>query len=197
MKIGIYGGSFNPIHKGHLHLADSIMKDLKLDKIIFVPSKISPHKSSDEYVSEKDRLKMIELSISDNERFELSDYELSQERVSYSVYTVRHFRELYPDDELFLLIGTDMLLCFEKWYCYEEIMKSVTLAVAARNDGDLQDIEKKADELSEYGKIIVSKSEPYPVSSTEIRKKIRKNQNWSCYLNENVVQYIRLGSLYM
>lgn len=197
MKIGIYGGSFNPIHNGHMHLAECVMNDLGLDKIIFVPSKISPHKSSDEYVSEKDRLKMIELAIAEKDKFELSDYELSQERVSYSVYTVRHFRELYPDDELFLLIGTDMLLCFEKWYCFEEIMQNVILAVAARNDGDLKDIEKKAEELSGYGKIIVSKSPAYPVSSTEIRKKIRKNQNWSCYLDENVVQYIRLGTLYM
>ena len=123
MKIGIFGGSFNPIHKGHMHLAESVMEDIKLDKIIFVPSKISPHKSSDEYISENDRLEMVRLSIMNNRNFEVSDYELTQERVSYSVYTVRHFKEKYPDDELYLLVGTDMLLCFEKWYKFEEIMK--------------------------------------------------------------------------
>ena len=98
MKIGIFGGSFNPIHKGHMHLAESVMEDIKLDKIIFVPSKISPHKSSDEYISENDRLEMVRLSIMNNRNFEVSDYELTQDRVSYSVYTVRHFKEKYPDD---------------------------------------------------------------------------------------------------
>lgn len=196
MKIGIFGGSFNPIHKGHMHLAESVMEDIKLDKIIFVPSKISPHKSSDEYISENDRLEMVRLSIMNNRSFEVSDYELTQDRVSYSVYTVRHFKEKYPDDELYLLVGTDMLLCFEKWYKFEEIMKLADIVAVARENGEIDALNKKSNELSRYGKVIICKAEPFSVSSTEIRKKIVNNENWYCYLEKNVVQYIRLGGFY-
>ncbi len=196
MKIGIFGGSFNPIHKGHMHLAESVMEDIKLDKIIFVPSKISPHKSSDEYISENDRLEMVRLSIMNNRNFEVSDYELAQDRVSYSVYTVRHFKEKYPDDELYLLVGTDMLLCFEKWYKFEEIMKLAAIVAVARENGEIDALNKKSKELSGYGKVIICKAEPFSVSSTEIRKKIVNNENWYCYLEKNVVQYIRLGGFY-
>ena len=197
MKIGIFGGSFNPIHKGHLHLAESVEKELGLDKIIFVPSKISPHRASDEYVSERDRLEMIKLAIESNDKFEVSDYELLQNRVSYTIYTINYFKTVYPDDEIYLLIGSDMLMSFEQWYCFEEIMKKAVIVCVSRNKGDFSELNSKASVLSVYGEIRVCTTSPFPVSSTEIRKKIRKNQNWYRYLDKNVVQYIRLGKLYL
>lgn len=196
MKTGIFGGSFNPVHRGHIHLAESVRDSLGLDRVIFVPSKISPHKSSSEYVSEEHRLNMLKIAVENKKCFEVSDYELNCERVSYSVYTVKHFREIYPDDELYLLIGSDMLLCFDKWYCFKEIMAEVTLAVTSRQDGDFGELYQKADELSAFGRIIINKTEPFPLSSTEIRKKIMKNHNYTCYLDKNVVQYITLNNLY-
>ena len=89
-----------------------------------------------------------------------------------------------------------MLLYFEKWYRFEDILKNVTLAVVSRTDGDRDILLEKAEKLGEYGRITIGKSAPLMVSSTEIRKKIAKNENCSCYLDKNVVQYIRMGNLY-
>lgn len=196
MKTGIYGGSFNPVHKGHIHLAESIKAEFGLDRIFFVPSRISPHRSSEEYASAQDRLEMLRLACEGREGFEVCGYELESDRVSYSVYTVEHFRSLYPDDELYLLVGSDMLLSFDKWYRFEDILKNVNLAVCSRQDGDSSELQRKAQELSQYGRIYISQAAPVSVSSTKIRKKLAKNENCYCYLDENVVQYIRLKGLY-
>lgn len=196
MRTGIFGGSFNPVHNGHIHLAETVMKELKLDRIFFVPSGISPHRSSAEYASGDDRLEMLRLACRDNENFFVCDYELKTDRVSYTFYTVEYFRNTYPDDELFLLVGSDMLLSFEKWFRFRDILENVTLAAVSRQQGDSQELLQKMSELSEYGKIIVCTAAPCEVSSTEIRKKVSKNENLTCYLGENVVQYIRLKGLY-
>ncbi len=139
---------------------------------------------------------MLRLACEGIDGFEVSDYELRNERVSYSVYTVSHFRRLFPEDELFLLVGSDMLLSFDRWYRFEDILKNVTLAVCSREDGDFETLKQKAEELAVYGNISLCTAPPVMVSSTEIRKKIEKNQDLSCYLNENVVQYIRLKGLF-
>jgi nicotinate-nucleotide adenylyltransferase len=196
MKTGIFGGSFNPVHKGHIHLADSIMQEFGLDRIFFVPSGISPHRSSAEYASGEDRAEMLRLACKGHTGLEVCDYELKSDRVSYSVYTVRHFRKLYPEDELYMLIGSDMLMCFDKWYKFGEILENVKLAVVSRENGDMEKLMRKAEELSRYGRIFISSAKPITVSSTEIRKKIEKNSDLTCYLDENVVQYIRLRKLY-
>lgn len=196
MKIGIYGGSFNPVHNGHIHLAETAMKDFRLDKIFFVPSRISPHKSSDEYASGADRLAMLRLATSGNENFHVSDYELKSNRVSYSIYTVEHFHNIFRGDEIFLLIGSDMLMSFDTWFFYKRILEKSSLIVVSRNENELDELRKKARELSAYGEILISSAPPEVISSTEIRKKILKNSDFSCYLDKKVVQYIGLKKLY-
>lgn len=197
MNIGIYGGSFNPVHKGHIHLAETAVRDFGLDKVYFVPSGISPHRSIDEYVSGEDRLEMLRLVTSGKPFFGVSDYELKNDRISYSLYTVEHFRNKFPADRLFLLVGSDMLMSFDKWYCFEKILSQATLIVVSRKSGDIDSLRRKADELSVYGEILISSALPEVISSTEIRKNFRKNSDFACYLDENVVQYIRLKGLYM
>ena len=196
MRIGIFGGSFNPVHNGHIHLAETVMKELRLDRIFLVPSRISPHRSSDEYASGKDSLEMLRLASENKRGLEVCDYELESERVSYTIYTIEHFRELYPNDDLFLLVGSDMLMSFEKWFRFEDILDEASLAVVSREKGDSGELIKKAEELRRYGEIFISSAPAVTVSSTEIRKKIAKNADWACYLDENVVQYIRSGGLY-
>lgn len=196
MRIGIYGGSFNPVHNGHIHLALTAAEEFGLDRIYLVPSKKSPHRSSDEYASDKDRIEMLRLACRVSGKLEVSSYELENDRVSYSVYTVRHFRELFPDAELFLLVGSDMLLSFDKWFCYEEILTQVELCVVSRNEGDLDELHRYAEKLGKSDRIHISCVAPIEVSSTEIRKKIAKNKNFSCYLDKNVVQYITMRGLY-
>ena len=196
MRIGIFGGSFNPVHKGHIHLAETAKKDFGLDRVYLVPSKISPHRSSSEYVSGEDRLAMLRLACREREGLEVSGYELRNDRISYTIYTIDHFRRRFPDDELFLLVGSDMLLCFDSWYRYEEILSKASVCVVSRNEGDGGELEKKAQELRKYGRIFISNSSPEVMSSSMIRKKIAKNENYACYLDENVVQYIVLKGLY-
>lgn len=196
MKTGIYGGSFNPVHNGHIHLALSAIEELQLDRIFLLPSLISPHRSSAEYASPGDRLEMLRLACGVSEKLNVCDYEIKSDRKSYTIYTVEEFRRRFPYDELFLLVGSDMLMIFETWYRFEEILKEVTLAVVSRKGGDISTLDKKAQELQKYGKIIVCSAQPLEISSTEIRKKIVKNENFSCYLDKNVVQYITSNNLY-
>lgn len=196
MKIGIYGGSFNPVHNGHIHLALSAVDELQLDRIFLVPSLISPHRSSAEYAPPDDRLEMLRLACEVSEKMNVCDYEIKSDRKSYTIYTVEEFRRRFPDDELFLLVGSDMFMIFETWNRFEEILKEVTLAVVSRKDGDRSALEKKAQELQKFGKIVVCSAQPLEISSTEIRKKIVKNEKFSCYLDKNVVQYITLNNLY-
>lgn len=196
MRIGIYGGSFNPVHNGHIHLAVSAADQLSLDRVYLIPSRISPHRSMNEYASGEDRLAMLRLACKCDRRLRASDFELRSDRVSYTIYTIEHFRELYPEAELFLLVGTDMLMSFETWYRFEEILSLASLFVTSRYEDDGEKLEKKAENLRKYGNIVISSSEPLEISSTDVRKKIAKNENFTCYLDENVVQYIRLKGLY-
>jgi len=196
MRIGIYGGSFNPVHNGHIHLALTAVSELELDRLYLVPSKISPHRSSAEYVPEEDRLEMLRCACRVSDRLEVCDYELRSDRVSYTVFTVEEFRRRFPDDELFLLVGSDMLMIFETWNRFADILRECTLAVVSRCEGDIPELERKAEELRRYGNIVICRAEAVEVSSTDIRKKIAKNQKYSCYLDKNVVQYIRLKKLY-
>ncbi|MBQ9898196.1 MAG: nicotinate (nicotinamide) nucleotide adenylyltransferase [Ruminococcus sp.] len=196
MRIGIYGGSFNPVHNGHIHLARTVADELGLDRVYLVPSRISPHRSVAEYASPEDRTAMLRLAAQCDERLRVSTYELDTDRVSYSIYTVEHFRRKFPDEELFLLIGSDMLLSFDKWFRFEDIMREVTLAAVSRENGDIGLLEEKAEQLRKFGEICISRSSAVEVSSTEIRKKIAKNQDFTCYIDENVVQYIRQKGLY-
>ena len=101
MRIGIFGGSFNPVHNGHIRLAVTAAEEYGLDKVYLVPSRVSPHRSSDEYASGEDRTEMLRLACAADSRLEVCDYELRTDRVSYTVYTVEYFRSLYPSDELF------------------------------------------------------------------------------------------------
>lgn len=197
MRVGLFGGSFNPIHLGHVHLAESVRDALSLDRVVLVPSRRSPHKSNDEYVSDEHRLNMCRLAVEGIPGFEVSDYELLRDTVSYTVYTVRHFREVYPDGTLYLLIGSDMLLSFDTWKDYRTILRDVSLAVVSRERGDVGRLLEKSEELSRYGEVVLVEAPPMEVSSTQIRKNIRNSVEYSCNLDEKVVQYIESNGLYL
>ena len=196
-KIGLFGGSFNPIHKGHINLLISVREKLGLDRIILIPSGTSPHKSSAEYAPACDRLEMCRMACEEYDGIEVSDYEIANDRKSYTVYTVRHFKALFPEDELYWLVGSDMLLCFESWFEYREILANVTLVAVTRTGEDSDQLSKMAEKLSEHGRCVVVNAEAVVMSSSEIRKMIKNNDDLSCYLNGKVVKYIMSNKLYM
>lgn len=195
-KIGVFGGSFNPIHNGHMNLALTVREKLGLDKVIIVPSGTAPHKSSVEYAPAADRLEMCRLACEGYEDFEVSDHEILQSGKSYTVYTVSYFHECFPEDELFLLLGSDMLLSFESWYEYRRILEYVSIAAVSRVGDDQRELLKMSEKLSVYGNCIVANAEAVVMSSSEIRKIIKNNGDLSCYLDEKVVKYIILNNLY-
>ncbi|MCK4979789.1 MAG: nicotinate-nicotinamide nucleotide adenylyltransferase, partial [Candidatus Delongbacteria bacterium] len=106
-RIGIFGGSFDPIHTGHLLICNIIKEELKLDKVVFVPAYRSPHKEVSKFTSPQIRYEMVKLAIEDNEGFDISDYEIKQSRSVYSIETIDHMQQAYPKSELFLILGLD------------------------------------------------------------------------------------------
>lgn len=200
MRRAIFGGSFDPVHKGHISLASELQKSLGLDEVIVMPAGISPFKKDMERrpASGGDRLEMCRLAFADMPFATVSSYEISQSGVSYTVDTVRHFHGLYPNDKLFWLVGGDMLMSFDRWKDWQEILSMCSLAAVSREQGgaDTADLGKKAAELRRFGEVIFVKTEPLEISSTEIREKIIKNCDISCYVPQNVVKYILENHLY-
>lgn len=196
-SIGIFGGTFNPIHNGHVNLIEKVIESLRLDKIIIMPTKIPPHKIAINLASSSDRLEMCRLAFNSIPKIEVSDYEISQGGKSFSVFTLRHLKEMYPQAEIYLFMGSDMILSFHTWHLYKEILKLATIVAVSRINEDKENIveySKIIDDLG--GKCIIIQIEPYEISSTQIRKAISQNQEYSCYLPEKVVNYIRSNNLY-
>ncbi|MDE5768938.1 MAG: nicotinate-nicotinamide nucleotide adenylyltransferase, partial [Oscillospiraceae bacterium] len=111
-------------------------------------------------------------------------------------YTVKYFKKNFPDNALFLLIGSDMLLSFTSWFRWQEILQSVSLACIARKDGETEKLAVQAKFLRQFGEIFLINTQSFAVSSTKIREMAEKNQNYSCYLPEKIVQYIKEKNLY-
>jgi len=138
-KIGIYGGTFDPIHLGHLIIAQCFVEQFSLDKCYFVPAKISPFKIEQNLTfSDAERIKMIELSIKENPNFAIDTYEIENTDISYTINTIRYFRSKYPLSELFLLIGYDQAINFDKWK-NSELIKNLANIVVARRDLNIHD----------------------------------------------------------
>lgn len=199
-NIGFFGGTFNPPHLAHKRLALRMKEEADLDKILVVPTFVPPHKAALSLAPGEDRLKMCRL-LFDDDIFDVSDRELRRGGKSYSFDTLSELRACYPDDRLFLIIGSDMLLTFHEWYRYRDILNLVTLCAASR-DG-----KEGVKKLSEYalntldldagkGEIILSELPPVELSSTQIRALLADGKDAEDYLGKAVSDYIRKKGLY-
>ena len=199
-RIALFGGSFNPVHNGHVNLVKETAGKHGIDRVYVIPTFISPFKKgSAGFVADgNDRLEMCRLAFAKLPYVTVSDWELSQSEVSYSVNTVEHFREEFPEDELFFIMGSDMLLSFDKWHQWQDILKMCTVIAASREDGgsDIERLREKAAQLSRFGMVIVTEISAFGLSSSEIREKIIKNCDLSCYMDKNVVEYIDENRIY-
>ncbi len=197
MKICFFGGTFNPVHNGHVKLLENAKGCFDFDKIIVIPTNIPPHKEVVFSVSDDDRLNMCKLAF--DGIAEVSDYEIKENNVSYTINTMRYFKEIYPDDDFYFLMGSDMLFMFEKWKSYKELISLISIVVASREDDESESLEIKKAKLEFDGaKIYIIKAEPYVVSSSFIRNKIKSGEkDFSCYLPERVVEYILDKKLYL
>lgn len=196
-RIGLFGGSFNPIHNGHLHLVQVAKDCLHLDRVILIPARVSPFKQQHpDMASPKDRLEMCRLAAETLPFCQVDSYELEQKTVSYSIYTVAHFRRKFPDAALVLLVGSDMFLSFCSWYRWQDILRNVALGVVSREADDQAALRRQQAFLMQYGKIFLCESPVYPISSTKIRENCKNAVDFSCYLPKKVVQYIISHDLY-
>lgn len=197
-RIGIFGGSFNPPHLGHILAVREFQKKLALDRVLLIPASIAPHKQlSSNSPDSETRLILTRLAVQGLENVEVLDVELRREGISYTADTVRELKGMYPNDELFLLMGTDMFFSFEKWYHPERITKYATLAVAHRDSDRMQGILDCADRLKEkFGaRVCCVENEYLPHSSTSVRAMLA----FGCaqkYLAPQVLDYIRENKLY-
>ena len=196
---GLFGGSFNPIHNGHLHLVRAARRALALDSVLLMPTGEAPHKDSSAYAPAEDRLAMCRLAAKYRPWLHVSDWEIRRPGRSYTVDTLTYLTGAEPDTHWTLMIGSDMLLTFDQWREWERILSMASLCAVSRCQGDLPELNEKAEALRKAAPaadIRVLTVRAVPVSSTQIRSLLQNNGDPSCLLPKNVVQYIREKGLY-
>lgn len=188
-KIGIFGGTFDPIHFGHLITAQTLLEKRKLDKIIFVPSYISPHKLNYDYSAPGHRFNMTKLAISLNPKFDISDFEIARDEISYSYNTVLQFSKMYENIEL--IIGFDNLVTFDTWHKPDEILELAELVVLKRTfDREIKNPNKYFAEAQFVDTPTIE------ISATEIRNRVSKNLPIDFLVPQSVSEYIKENNLY-
>ncbi len=187
MKIGILGGTFNPIHIGHLILAEEVREKLNLDKVIFVPTYLPPHKDNSEIAPANTRLEMVKIAIKGNGYFLASGLEIKRDGRSYTIDTLKEFKSIYPQDELYFIIGSDLLKYLDEWKDLDEIVKMVRFIVATRPGYPLEKIPSHISTIP---------IRAVDISGFEIRKAIKERKSFRYLVPESVLKYIDKKRLY-
>ncbi len=198
-KYGVMGGTFDPIHIGHLVVAEEIRKKFNLDKVIFVPTGIPPHKDSSMLTEAKHRYRMTLLATISNPCFEVSSIEVDKDDVSYTIDTIRAFSKIYNDNtQLYFLTGADAVLELPTWRNVEELLKLCKFVAVSRPGFDPEAMEERINKLEkEYDTNILTTSvAALGVSSTDIRNRIRIGRAYKYLLPDSVKYYIEKNNLY-
>jgi nicotinate-nucleotide adenylyltransferase len=187
-RIGILGGAFNPVHLGHLTAAQMVREQLKLDKVIFVPSNLAPHKKRKNVAATADRLAMVRLAIKDNPYFEVSDIEIKREGKSYSIETVAYFRDYFsPGTRLYFIIGSDLLPTLHTWKHMDDVQRIVSFVAVTRAGY------REKESMVKVKLIAV----PGPqTSSSDIRRRIMSGKTVKYLVPDNVLDYIDQKKLF-
>ncbi|MCI0526574.1 MAG: nicotinate-nucleotide adenylyltransferase [Nitrospira sp.] len=218
MNIGIFGGTFNPIHNCHLHIAKEVWRRMKLDRVVFVPAGHPPHKPEEQIQSPKDRLAMVRLAIADFPYFDLSDQEVNRSGKSYSIETLEAFKQQFSDAEIFFILGIDAFLEIDSWRNAERLIEMCHFVVVSREGFSFRQLEKlkrpaqtdlatllaldqgrikKKKILLKPGKtLFLIKLPPCPISSTHVREQLRARQDMKNLLPDTVKSYILKNRLY-
>ena len=183
MKIGIFGGSFNPVHNGHIALASKIRELAKLDEVWFVVSPHNPLKNADSLMSDEDRLEMVRLAVEGIEGLVASDYEFHLPQPSYMLHTLQCLRKDYPEDSFSLVIGADNWACFDRWFGYKEIISGFQIIIYPRKGTDIDiSLLPPSVKLLDIGL--------YNISSTEIRQKLMDRKSIDGLVPKCVADYL-------
>ena len=201
-KIGIYGGTFNPIHSGHVRAAIGFYNSMELDLLYIIPNSAPPHKSGDESIDSEHRIKMAELAFSEYSEYNISvsDIEIKRGGKSFTRDTISQIKEEMRDAVIYFLIGTDMFLTLDKWRYPDYLFDNCKFVLFPRSSGDLDSPEvreKRYFYLDEYDQWVDTIAlEPFEVSSTKIRSLIHEGKSASDLLPDRVHEYIIKNSLY-
>lgn len=191
MKLGIFGGSFNPPHVAHLILAEVVYEELFLDLVLFVPSANPPHKEGEKLLEPELRLHLTRLAVADNKRFAVSDTEIRRKGTSYTIETIRELETMYEHPTLYLIVGADNLLTFHQWREYRSIMDRCTLVALRRPGFGLTNLREEI-----LSKTIILEVPYLEVSSTEIRNRIQQGKSVRYMVPDAVLHEIEKRRLY-
>ena len=192
MKIGIFGGSFNPPHKMHLDIGVQLVNKQYVDNLVYVPTG-SKYKYKNNLLPDKNRLEMLEILTRKYENLSISEYELKDE-VVYTCETLAYFKELYPNDDIYFICGADNLSYIDKWKNGEDILKNYKILVMKRKGEDIDELLEKFKEYKHN--IVVADIEQRDISSTDIRDRLKENKDVLDVLDKDVYEYIRKNKLY-
>lgn len=198
-KLAVFGGSFDPIHIGHLKLAKAAVKEMDIDELIFMPNYISPFKLESEAASASDRLSMIELNLKYDDTFSISRFEVDREGPSYTINTLEHFNTIIDEGtELYFVLGFDSVLTIDTWYHGEDILRNFKLITGRRpGTADEAGLSKIEDYAKKYNaEITVLNLDPFEAASSDIRARIRDGRSTDGILLPEVREYIDEHSLY-
>lgn len=197
-KIGIMGGTFDPIHNGHLILAEYARTTFGLDKILFIPTGKPPHKDKDSISSNSHRYNMTLFAINSNPYYLISSIEIQRESIAYTIDTIKYLKSKFNYTDFYFILGSDSLYQIHKWKDYKELLGLCNFIVAKRQDLDNDNLKVKIKELSElYGSpLSILESPLIDISSTEIRNRVKKGLSIKYLVPESVEQYIEKNKLY-
>ena len=191
MKLGIFGGAFNPPHIAHLIVAESVREQLQLDKVVFVPSADPPHRSDVRRATASSRLEMMKLAVEDNNVFEVSDIEIQRAGKSYTIDSLIAFEALYPGSKLYVLIGSDNLAEFHTWKSPREILAKSELVAFSRSDFSMKEVKN---EFAKSARIV---NVPHiGISASEIRRRVKMGRSIRYMVRRSVEEYILRYGLY-
>ncbi len=192
-KIGVFGGAFDPIHTGHVQLAVQAKKELKLSEVVLIPTALPPFSEKSCSAPFADRFEMTRLAFGDMNGFAVSDIEKKLKGKSYTINTVRALKEIYPKDELYLLIGGDQLYTIERWFRYEALLKECRVTAVTRAGMSYADMQEYANEL---GRVRVLNLDVPDISSTTVRELLSTGGDTSGMIPDIVRKYIDDRGLY-
>ncbi|NLY18601.1 MAG: nicotinate-nucleotide adenylyltransferase [Clostridiaceae bacterium] len=196
--IGVFGGSFNPVHIGHLILAEYICCEFSMEKIIFVPAKMPPHKTGEELASAQHRFNMVSIAIENNPKFEVSRIELNRQGKSFTVDTLSMLTDLYPRRKICFICGADSLMNFSTWRSTDKIFELAGIIIAGRPDVPMAEFQDMINFYrQEYNAQIACSDSPFiDISSTQIRKRIKEGLSVKYMIPDCVYRYIMNEGLY-
>lgn len=199
-RIGIFGGTFNPVHLGHIEIASNVFDKLGLHKIYFMPSGVPPHKNQKGLAPPEERFKMVEMAIEKDKRFEVLDYEIKKKTASYTVETIYELLIKFKDSKIFLILGADAALDIFSWKDPQNIFKVCTFVIVSRPGYILEEFKKKISMLQKKGAsmmhIIYLEESVIEISSSRIRERIKNGEDASDLLSKKVYAYVKEMGFY-